>query len=79
MTSPFLGRLRKLGRRQFEPEQLPFPTASQLDLLRAALLPAEQAAPARQRWKARGLELQSADRDSIRIFSHLWSNRDRRA
>jgi hypothetical protein len=28
------------------PEQLPFPTEAQLDLLKAALLPAEHAAPA---------------------------------
>lgn len=58
------------------PEQLPFPTEAQLDLLKAALLPADQAAAAWQRWKSRGLRLEIADADSIRMFSQLWTNRD---
>jgi hypothetical protein len=58
------------------PEQLPFPTEAQLDLLKAALLPADQAAPAWRRWKARGLRLDSVDEASGRLFSQLWVNRD---
>lgn len=63
-------------RNRLGPEELPFPTAAQLDLLTAALLPADQAAPAWRRWKARGLELETVERDSIRMFSQLWNNRD---
>lgn len=57
-------------------EELPFPTEAQLDLLKAALLPAAAAAPAWRRWKARGLELETVERDSIRMFPQLWTNRD---
>jgi len=57
-------------------EELPFPTGAQLDLLRAALLPAQQAAPAWRRWKARGLQLESVDEASARMLSQLWTNRD---
>jgi hypothetical protein len=57
-------------------EQLPFPTEAQLDLLKAALLAADEAAPAWRRWKARGLQLKTVDEDSGRMFSQLWINRD---
>jgi hypothetical protein len=57
-------------------EQLPFPTAAQLDLLKAAVLPAAEAAPAWQRWKARGLRLEAVDEASGRLFSQLWANRE---
>ncbi len=68
-------RLLEQSRRRGNPETSPFPTAAQLDLLKAALLPADQAAPAWRRWKARGLELETADSDSIRMLSQLWTNR----
>lgn len=59
------------------PEALPFPTDAQLDLLKAALLPAESAAPAWRRWKARGLELQTvADHASMNVFPQLFANRE---
>jgi hypothetical protein len=58
------------------PEQLPIPTEAQLDLLKAAVMPAEIAAPAWRRWKDRGLHLETADEDSIRMFSQLWTNRE---
>jgi len=57
-------------------EELPFPTGAQLDLLRAALLPDQQAATAWRRWKARGLKLESVDEASARMLSQLWTNRD---
>ncbi|MBJ7470526.1 MAG: nucleotidyltransferase family protein [Solirubrobacteraceae bacterium] len=57
-------------------EELPIPTAAQLDLLRAALRPASEAAPAWRRWKARGIALEAVDGPSGRLFSQLWSNRE---
>jgi hypothetical protein len=57
------------------PEDQPFPTAAQLELLKAALLPAGQSASAWRSWKARGLDLETVDRNSVRMFSRLWSNR----
>ncbi len=56
-------------------EELPFPTAAQLDLLKAAVLPADAAAPAWRRWKAHGIPLEAVDHASGRLFSHLWTNR----
>lgn len=57
-------------------EELPFPTEAQLDLVKAALLSAEHAAPAWQRWKSRGLELDTIrDTASMRLFPQLWWNR----
>jgi hypothetical protein len=62
---------------RFAPEARPLPTPAQRDLLRAALSPAGQAAPAWQRWKDRGLELQTVtDEGSMRLFPLLWANRD---
>lgn len=70
-------RLLDQSRERVAPEQLPFPTPAQLDLLKAALLPADQAAPAWKRWKARGLELRTVTDDaSMRLFPQLWTNRD---
>ena len=70
-------RLIDQSRHHVDPEQLPFPTPAQLDLLKAALLPAEQAAPAWRRWKGRGLELHTVTDDaSMRVFSRLWANRE---
>jgi hypothetical protein len=70
-------QLRTYSSGRFAPESRPFPTPAQLDLLRAALLPAEQAAPAWRRWKGRGLELQTVpDEGSMRLFPLLWANRD---
>jgi hypothetical protein len=57
-------------------QQPPFPTDAQLDLLKAALLPADQAAPAWRRWKARGLRFETVDQASARLCSQLWTNRD---
>ena len=62
--------------REVRPETLPFPTDSQKDLLKAALLPADQAGPAWRRWKARGLRLQTVEDASFRLFGRLWANRD---
>jgi len=56
-------------------EGRPFPTEAQLDLLKAAVLPAEQAAPAWRRWKSRGIPLVEVDDASGRLFSQLWINR----
>lgn len=71
-----LRRLR-LNRRRVPREDRPYPTAAQLDLLRASLLPHEEAAPAWQQWKRRGLELQTVtDEASMRLFPLLWANRD---
>jgi hypothetical protein len=53
----------------------PFPNAAQLDLLRAALLPPEQAAPAWRRWKGSGRALQTVDGASARMLPQLWANR----
>lgn len=58
------------------PEELPFPTDAQLDLLKAALLPADQAAPSWRRWKSRGLDIQTIDRPSVRMLPQLWTNRE---
>lgn len=54
---------------------MPFPTGAQLDLVKAAVLPADAAAPAWRRWKARGIPLEAVDYASGRLFSHLWTNR----
>lgn len=62
-------------RPRIQPEDLPFPTAAQLDLLKAALLPPEQAEPAWRRWKGRGIQLEYVDEASGRLFSQLWANR----
>ncbi len=51
------------------------PDEAQLDLLRAALLPAEQAAPAWRRWKERDVALEAVDGASARMFPQLWANR----
>lgn len=69
-------RLVAESRRPVERDKLPFPTEAQLDLLRAALLPAEQAAPAWRRWKSRGLDLETVDGDSFRLLSQLWTNHE---
>lgn len=69
-------RLVAESRRPVARDKLPFPTEAQLDLLRAALLPAERAAPAWRRWKSRGLDLETVDGDSFRMLSHLWTNRE---
>lgn len=58
------------------PEELPFPTAAQLDLLKAALLSTPEAATAWHRWKARGLEFENIDDGSVRMLSQLWLNRE---
>lgn len=58
------------------PEYLPFPTETQLDLLKAALLPAEQAATAWRRWKARRLQFETLDQPSGRMLTQVWANRD---
>ncbi len=52
-----------------------FPTLVQLDLLRAALLPAEHAGPAWRRWRAAGLALERLDDPSRRMLSQMWANR----
>lgn len=57
------------------PEEMPFPTATQLDLLKATVLPADAAAPAWRRWKAHGIPLEAVDYASGRLFSQLWTNR----
>lgn len=64
------------SRRPFDPDALPFPTEAQLDLLKAALLPAEHAEPAWRRWKARGKPLDTVYGPSTRLFPHLWANRE---
>ncbi len=61
--------------RSVPPEELPFPTAAQLDLVKAAVLPAGAAAAAWRRWKARGIPLEAVDHASGRLFSHLWTKR----
>lgn len=76
MTRRALGGAPAVRRPRAKPEDLPFPTAAQMDLLKAAVLPAEHAAPAWQRWKARGLQLQTVEDASHRMFSPLWVNRD---
>lgn len=62
-------------RSRTSPEGRPFPTQAQLDLLKAAVLPADQAAPAWRRWKSRGIPLVEVDDASGRLFSQLWTNR----
>lgn len=69
-------RLVADGKRQVLPETLPFPTDAQLDLLKAALLPADEAAPAWRRWKARGLTLDTVGDASFRLLGRLWTNRE---
>jgi hypothetical protein len=69
-------RLVEHGRQPFDPEALPFPTEAQLDLLKAALLPAEHAKPAWQRWKERGHRLETIYGPSTRLFPQLWAKRD---
>lgn len=79
MRRSALGRWKRLQDRsneRFPPESLPFPTAAQVDLLKAALFPVDQAAPAWRRWKDRGLQLEIADGESIRLFPQLWANRE---
>ncbi|XAY03991.1 hypothetical protein DSM112329_00817 [Paraconexibacter sp. AEG42_29] len=56
------------------PEELPLPTPAQLDLLRAALLPAPAAARAWARWGERGLRLGTTDRASRRLLGQLHHN-----
>lgn len=51
------------------------PDEAHLDLLRAALLPPVQAAPAWRRWKGSGRALETADGASARMFPQLWANR----
>jgi hypothetical protein len=58
------------------PEDRPFPTPAQLDLLRAALLPAPAAAAAWRRWNERGMRLEVLDQPSHRMLSQLWTNRE---
>lgn len=69
-------RLVADSRRPVVAESLPFPTDAQLDLLKAALMPPEQAGPAWRRWRGRGLELQTVSDDSTRLFPLLWANRE---
>lgn len=76
MTRPALRGSPWVRHPQVPREELPFPTEAQLDLLKAALLPADEAAPAWRRWKARGLSLDAVDGASGRLFSQLWTNRD---
>lgn len=61
---------------RIQPEDRPYPTPAQLDLLKAAISPAEVAAPAWRRWKARGTRLEAVDEASGRLFSQLWANRE---
>ena len=71
-----LEELRADHRPRRAPELLPFPTPAQLDLLKAALMPVEVAAPAWRRWKSRGLQLETVDEASGRMYSQLWANRE---
>lgn len=75
MTRRALRAAPPVRRPRTSPEQRPFPTEAQLDLLKAAVLPAERAAPAWRRWKSRGVPLVEADDASGRLFSQLWANR----
>jgi hypothetical protein len=52
-----------------------FPDDAQLDLIKAAMLPAAEAAPAWRRWKERGIPLETVDLASRRLFSQLFTNR----
>lgn len=56
-------------------ENLPFPTDAQLDLVKAAIMPADQAAPAWRRWKSRGLQITDVDGPSFVLLPQLWANR----
>ncbi len=56
-------------------ENLPFPTEAQLDLVKAAIMPADQAAPAWQQWKSRGLQITDIDGPSFVLLPQLWANR----
>ncbi|MBB3748115.1 hypothetical protein FHT44_000576 [Mycolicibacterium sp. BK634] len=71
-----LARLASLDLPKVSPHDLPFPTAAQLDLAKAAILGADAAAPAWRRWKARGLALEAVDEASGRLFSQLWINHE---
>ena len=75
MTRRALRAAPPVRRPRTSPEGRPFPTEAQLDLLKAAVLPAEQAAPAWRRWKSRGIPLVEVDDASGRLFSQLWLNR----
>lgn len=70
---PTWDRLSRQNRHRYQ--SLPFPTDAQLDLLKAALLPAEQAAPAWRRWKARGLSIEVLDGICFVLLPQLWANR----
>ena len=69
-------RLIADSKRAVDSGNLPFPNDAQLDLLKAALLPADQAAPAWRRWKCRGVRLDTVGDVSVRLFHRLWANRD---
>ena len=69
-------RLIADSKRVVDSGNLPFPNDAQLDLLKAALLPADQAAPAWRRWKCRGIGLDTVGDASVRLFHRLWANRD---
>lgn len=75
MTRRALRGAPPVRRPRTSPEGRPFPTEAQLDLLKAAVLPAEQAEPAWRRWKSRGIPLVEVDNASGRLFSQLWNNR----
>ena len=75
MTRRALRGALPVRRPRTSPEGRPFPTEAQLDLLKAAILPAEQAEPAWRRWKSRGIPLVEVDNASGRLFSQLWTNR----
>ena len=73
-SSGTLGGLH--DRIRFAARERPFPTDSQRDLLKEALLPAEHAEPAWRRWKGRGHRLETVYDSSVRLFPQLWANRD---
>lgn len=75
MTRRALRSPPPVRRPRTSPEQRPFPTEAQLDLLKAAILPAKHAALAWRRWKLRGIPLFEVDDASGRLFSQLWTNR----
>lgn len=76
MSRRALGGPRPVRRPRASPEERPYPTEAQLDLLKAALLPAAVATPAWRRWKARGIPLEMVDEASGRLYSQLWANRE---
>lgn len=75
MTRRALRAAPPVRRPRTSPEGRPFPTEAQLDFLKAAVLPAEHAAPAWRRWKSRDIPLVEVDNASGRLFSQLWMNR----